>query len=74
VQFCAPILNKLTKLIWVDPINGNERVGEVYLFKHGRHYKIGKTYDTVRRGSEIRVQLPETMNLIHSIRQMIRQE
>jgi len=42
--------------------------GEVYLFKSGRYYKIGKTKDTVRRGSELRVQLPEKVNLIHSIK------
>jgi len=41
--------------------------GFVYLFKSGRYYKIGKTKDTVRRGSELRIQLPEKMDLIHSI-------
>ena len=43
-------------------------VGEVYLFKSGRYYKIGKTDDTVRRGQELRIQLPEKLNLIHSIK------
>jgi hypothetical protein len=43
-------------------------IGEVYLFKSGRYYKIGKTNDTVRRGSELRIQLPEKMDLIHSIK------
>jgi hypothetical protein len=43
-------------------------VGEVYLFKSGRYFKIGKTNDTVRRGQEIRVQLPERLELIHSIK------
>lgn len=43
-------------------------VGEVYLFKSGRYYKIGKTNDTVRRGNEIRIQLPEKMDLIHSVK------
>lgn len=46
----------------------NPPLAEVYLFKSGRYYKIGKTKDTVRRGSELRIQLPETCNLIHSIR------
>ena len=46
----------------------SDLVGEVYLFKSGRHYKIGKTKDTVRRGSEIRIQLPEKLSLIHSIK------
>ena len=42
--------------------------GEVYLFKSGRYFKIGRTIDTVRRGNEIRIQLPEKMTLIHSIK------
>jgi hypothetical protein len=48
--------------------NAIEQLGEVYLFKSGRYYKIGMTKDTVRRGSELRIQLPERMDLIHSIR------
>ncbi len=43
-------------------------VGEVYLFKSGRYYKIGKTIDPVRRGAELRIQLPEQITLIHSIK------
>lgn len=45
-----------------------QNVGEVYLFKSGKYYKIGKTNDTVRRGNELRIQLPEKMDLIHSIK------
>lgn len=55
-----------------DPSTGletaSEQLGEVYLFKSGRHYKIGMTKDTVRRGNELRIQLPERMDLIHSIK------
>ena len=29
----------------------NQILGAVYLFKHGKYYKIGKTNDTVRRGN-----------------------
>ena len=43
-------------------------VGEVYLMKSGRFYKIGRTIDTVRRGRELQIQLPEKMDLIHSIK------
>ena len=46
----------------------NSEVGEVYLLKSGRYYKIGKTNDTLRRGKEIKIQLPEKINLIHSIK------
>jgi hypothetical protein len=48
--------------------NSSEMYGEVYLFKSGRYYKIGMTKDIVRRGSELRIQLPEKMDLIHSIK------
>jgi Meiotically Up-regulated Gene 113 (MUG113) protein len=51
--------------------NGNDdniNIGEVYLFKSGRYYKVGKTTDTVRRGSELRIQLPEKLDLIYSIK------
>lgn len=65
--FCSPVLvNPHT----AGPGDGkfSDMVGEVYLFKSGRYHKIGKTKDTVRRGSEIRIQLPEKVNLIHSIK------
>lgn len=45
-----------------------DRFGEVYLFKSGRYYKIGMTRDIARRGSELKVLLPEKMDLIHSIK------
>jgi len=47
--------------------SGDTQYGFVYLFKSGRYYKIGMTKDTVRRGSELRIQLPERMDLIHFI-------
>ena len=45
-----------------------EILGAVYLFKHGKYYKIGKTNDTVRRGNELKIQLPENLDLIHEIK------
>ncbi|HCM45691.1 MAG: hypothetical protein UV92_C0004G0018 [Parcubacteria group bacterium GW2011_GWA1_43_27] len=65
VLACEPILKKLdTKSA---SSTRSDEVGEVYLFKSGRYYKIGKAKDTVRRGSELRIQLPEQMVLIHKI-------
>lgn len=45
------------------------KVGFVYLIKHGsrNEYKIGKTYDPLRREGEIRLQLPEKIKPIHYI-------
>lgn len=70
VELCMPVLKKALDNQESEQYkdNGQERIGEVYLFKSGRYYKIGMTNDTVRRGSELRIQLPEKMDLIHSIK------
>ncbi len=67
ISLCQPIIDQ--------PLENQEssknisiEIGEVYLFKSGKYYKIGKTNDTVRRGSELKIQLPERMDLIHSIK------
>jgi hypothetical protein len=64
IELCALVSRKSIK----DETINNSNIGEVYLFKSGRYYKIGKTNDTVRRGNEIRIQLPEKCTLIHSIK------
>lgn len=66
VKLCESILGNSNEEETTD--ESNIEVGEVYLFKSGRYYKIGKTNDTVRRGSELRIQLPEKCTLIHSIK------
>jgi hypothetical protein len=47
----------------------SEKIGYVYLLKHGsrREYKIGKTFNTLRREGEIALQLPEKLEPIHYI-------
>ena len=42
--------------------------GYVYMLKHGRHYKIGKTYSVPRRHREIALELPEKPDPVHAIR------
>lgn len=42
--------------------------GMVYLLKSGQFYKIGKSEDIERRFRQIRVALPETVKLVHTIR------
>ena len=67
IQICEEIIAKSRTTKKTDFSNDVVNVGEVYLFKSGRYYKIGKTKDTVRRGKELRIQLPEQCILIHSI-------
>lgn len=66
IEMCDLVLAKASDKETTDDVD--QILGEVYLFKSGRYYKIGKTNDTVRRGSELRIQLPEKMDLIHSIK------
>ncbi len=68
VEICKPIIENPWKDVDVDYADTGLVVGEVYLCKSGRHYKIGRTNDTVRRGTELRILLPEKVDLIHSIK------
>lgn len=65
---CKGFINKQSKKKIDIKDDLSSSVGEVYLFKSGNYYKIGKTRDMVRRGAEIRIQLPEELILIHSIK------
>lgn len=68
IELCRSVLGRGNKNEEAEDSETNLSLGEVYLFKSGRYYKIGKTNDTVRRGNELRIQLPEKMDLIHSIK------
>ena len=67
-QICDSILKKSGEYQSSNDASGIPKIGAVYLYKSGTHYKIGKSYDTVRRGNELRIQLPEDLNLIHEIK------
>ncbi len=57
-----------------DPESGPEEksstdvVGFVYLIKHGKHHKIGKTNALGRREYELAIQLPEKLRTVHVIK------
>ena len=68
VRICRSIIEKPSKREQLSYQESEEKIGEVYLFKSGKYYKIGRTNDTVRRGAEIRIQLPENLDLVHSIK------
>lgn len=67
VELCKAVIENPDKDESADDTDIN-LLGAVYLFKHGKYYKIGKTNDTVRRGHELKVQLPEDLDLIHEIK------
>lgn len=68
IKICTAVAKSPKKDSDIENFDSGQALGEVYLFKSGKYYKIGKTNDTVRRGSELRIQLPEKMDLIHSIK------
>lgn len=49
-------------------LSQNQKDGFVYLLKSGIFYKIGRSENVVRRISEIKVTLPEAVELIHAIK------
>ena len=54
-----------------DLINSDsDKTGYVYLIRHGtrNEYKIGRTYNPIRREGEIRLELPEKVQPIHYIK------
>lgn len=67
IKLCEDIIDRTDKEGVIDDTD-SRITGEVYLFKSGKYYKIGKTNDTVRRGSELKIQLPEKIDMIHSIK------
>lgn len=68
IKLCEEATQDLNENKDSDNSDSDYNIGEVYLLKSGRYYKIGKTNDPVRRGKEIKIQLAENLNLIHSIK------
>ena len=69
ISLCSSVAkpsDKKSGLITSD----SQKLGYVYLIKHGtrNEYKIGKTYNPIRREGEIRIELPEKVNPIHYIK------
>lgn len=68
-EMCAAVARAATP----DPedVDGDSTAaGYVYLVRHGsrREYKIGRTYNPLRREGELRTELPELLSPVHQIK------
>ena len=69
IEICSPLHdsfkpnNELSESI----IDANEKIGHVYLLKHDKVYKIGKSIDASRRYKDIKIQMPHKTEEIHVI-------
>ena len=69
MKICLPLYNSLkaTKESRGDICYENEEIGHVYLLKHEKVYRIGKSIDASRRYKEIKVQMPYKTAEVHVI-------
>jgi hypothetical protein len=69
VRICEETIEKYSNHESEDGKNEEVKHGWVYLIKHGsfNHYRIGQTYNRLRRWKENKIELPEEPNLIHEI-------
>jgi hypothetical protein len=71
IDICLKLQSSLSKAVLQSDTSEENvpKIGYVYLIQHGnrREYKIGKTYNLIRREGEIRLELPEKVKPIHTI-------
>jgi len=67
IKICKPLIEQFSKKEDFANPDISKKIGEVYLAKSGHYYKIGKSIDPMRRGKELKYQLPEKLDLIHLI-------
>lgn len=70
IEICKEAYQKFKGKDIIGDLTGKEPIhGWVYLIKHGsrEEYRVGQTYDSVRREKEIRIQLPERAVEVHKI-------
>lgn len=68
IQICEEVSNTLGHEIEQYSKESGIEFGYVYLMKSGRFYKIGRSAEVERRGYEIGIKLPETLQIVHKIR------
>ena len=67
LEICLPLLNPEKENI-DEIVLETTQFGFVYLMKSGKYYKIGRSNDADRRAYELRIILPEKLEVIHKIK------
>ncbi len=68
LEICLPLLQN-EKEITDEKINSETtNFGFVYLMKSSKFYKIGRSNDAGRRAYELKIQLPEKLEIVHKIK------
>lgn len=69
IKICLPLYDtfKAKKELNESNIDANEKIGHVYLLKHDKVYKIGKSIDASKRYKDIKIQMPHKTEEIHVI-------
>lgn len=70
VSICSMVKKTVREKPGAINTPNENKFGYVYLIKHGtrNEYKIGKTYNPIRREGELRLELPEKVQPIHYIK------
>jgi hypothetical protein len=70
IEICLPLCGflKANKKSSECISDANEEIGHVYLLKHDKVYKIGKSIDVSKRYKDIKVQMPHKTEEIHVIK------
>ena len=67
VAICEPIVH-CGEIAEDSEETGDESFGFVYLMRHGRYHKIGRSNAVGRREYELRIKLPEELVTVHTIK------
>lgn len=68
IEICRNYVSSFTKKSHIASEKEEENeIGYVYLMKHGKYYKLGRSNNAERRNYEIGIKLPEKFDLIHKI-------
>lgn len=68
LEICLPLLQDEKENFPKEEFPETTNFGFVYLMKSGKYYKIGRSNDAGRRAYELRIILPEKLEVIHKIK------